>query len=339
MQRERRIFGRGRSRRRILGRREPARLKFADRYRIPVLRLQEPRAELERCPIVFADRVGIALIPVAHRPHRRGRGDLHLVRVDEDRQQRSGNAAHAALEPAEVALQMRCGPGLIVDVGALIVVERDRDDAVGDRRELAQRAHEPAMRVEPVRRVAEPLRGGIVGVRVLQRRGRGVAALEDVVFGHAVRRAFQEPRRIAAVAPFVANHRSGSHDEEEAVVARKREQRAEIAPRVRGAVEIEAAVAGLVPVPGDVEIERVEAQRAERIERGFPAIGRHAFVEEGRAPEEERLAVDEQLRRAGARDDHRMRERRRPGGRGGKEPDEHRENQAAESTHRAQPLA
>ncbi len=302
-----------RARQRIFGRGEPARLKLARRERHAFLRRQRRGREIEFDAIVIADRVGVALVPVAHRPHGRRRRHFHIVGVDERRHDGAGHAAHLRIEPVQIRSKMRRGPGLIVDVGALIVVERHRDHEIRVRHELRQRVMQPARRIIAMGRVAHPFGGRIVAVRVLQRRGGGIAPFEDVVQRHAVRGPAQEPRRIAAVTPLVANHRARPHDQVKVQFARQLQHAAQIAARVRMAVEVECPVRRFVPVPRHVEVERVGARDAHGEHRVAPAFGRNAFVEERAAEEEERLAVDEQLRRAVALHDARVRERRRFG--------------------------
>ena len=152
---------------------------------------------------MLADREGVALIPIAHRPHRRRGRHPHLVRVDEDRGARE--RPHEPLEQREIRRQMRGGPGLIVDVRALVVVEGDRDHICTRVRDGFERALEPAPGIGKVRCVVQPLRGRVIGVRVLECRRGWVPTLEEVVQRHAVLGALQEPCRVSAIAPFVAN--------------------------------------------------------------------------------------------------------------------------------------
>ncbi|HTD34894.1 MAG TPA: hypothetical protein VK665_14595 [Candidatus Elarobacter sp.] len=70
-ERERGVGRIGRARQRILGTGEPTRLELAVRERDAALSAQRRGRERELCTIVLADRVGVALIPVSHRPHRR----------------------------------------------------------------------------------------------------------------------------------------------------------------------------------------------------------------------------------------------------------------------------
>ncbi|HTW82468.1 MAG TPA: hypothetical protein VMD91_00195 [Candidatus Sulfotelmatobacter sp.] len=188
----------------------------------------------------------------------------------------------------------------------MIVVELDRQHAVRDRAKLGQRAAQPARGVAAVRRVRQPLRGGGVAVRVLQRRGRRIAPFEHVVERHSVRGPPQQPRRIAAVAPLVADHRPRPHDEVEAQFLAQPQHLAQVAARIGVAVEVERAVGRLVPVPRHVQVERVRAERAQRQHRRAPRRDRQALVEERAAEEEERPAVDLQLRRTVALDQHRV---------------------------------
>jgi hypothetical protein len=61
------------------------------------------------------------------------------------------------------------------------------------------------------------------------------------------------------------------------------------------AVEIELAFAGLVPVPGNVEVNRVDAQLAMAVQGNFPEVARDAIVEKCGGMDEERLAVHVEL--------------------------------------------
>ena len=208
---------------------------------------------------------------------------------------------------------MRRRPGLIVDIRALIVVERHGENEIRIRHEFAQRMPQPARGINAsMRRVAHPFCRGVVAMRVLQRRGRRIAAFEHVVQRHPVRGALQEPGRITAVAPFVANHRTRPHDHVKAEFAPELQHAPQVATRVRVAIEVERAVRRFMPIPRHVQIERVGARAFHGQHRIAPALGRNAFIKEGTAEEEERLAVDEQLRRSIALHDSRMRERGPP---------------------------
>ncbi|HTD37999.1 MAG TPA: hypothetical protein VK669_10825 [Candidatus Limnocylindrales bacterium] len=230
-----------------------------------------------------------------------------------------------ALEPAEVCAEMRRGIRVVVEIRALVVVELHRNHPVGDRPELRERMAEPARGVVPVRAVAHPLGRGRVGVRVLQRRGRGIPAFEHVVQRHAVFRAPQQPIGVSAVPPLVADHRPRPHDEAKAELLAEPQHFAQVAPRAGSAAEIELTVGELVPVPRHVQIERVRAERAHRDHRVAPLRARHPFVEERAAEEEEGFAVDGHHRVAGgvARD-RRVPERRERRCRGGAAQREHR---------------
>ena len=209
----------------------------------------------------------------------------------------------------------KCGAGIrvVVEIRALVVVELHGEHAVGDGPELRERAVQPARGVAHVRRVAHPLRRGVVAVLVLQRRGRGIAAFEHVVLLHRVLRPLQQPRRIAAVAPLVADHRPGPHDEEEAELLAEPQHLAQIAPRAGAPVEVEVAVGELVPVPRHVQVERVRAELAHARHRRAPLRARDALVEERAAEEEERLAVDASAPARRARRARRPRARTRRG--------------------------
>ncbi|HXP93573.1 MAG TPA: hypothetical protein VN905_08895 [Candidatus Binatia bacterium] len=167
MQRKGRVAGIGLPGTHVVGRREPAGLELAQHQREVGLRLQQAGRELERAAIVLADDERIALIPVAHRPYRRRRRDLHFIRVDEERDARAGCAAHDPRERLQIALEVRRRPCLVVDVRALIVVELDRDHAIAERSDFAQRPFEPALGVVQVRRVRQPRGRRIIRVRVL----------------------------------------------------------------------------------------------------------------------------------------------------------------------------
>ncbi len=201
-------------------------------------------------------------------------------------------------QPFEVGRQVRCRPGLIVDVGALVVVQLHGDHEVGDRRELLEHAYEPALRVLEVRRVVHPLGGRVVGVRILQSRRWRITALEEVVQRHAVLRPREQPGGITAVAPLVADHGSRPQDDLECVAPCELHHRVQIAARRCLAREVEVAVCELVPVPWDVQVERVDAQAAVGAQRRLPQRLRQALVEEGPAEHEEGLAVDREDRPA-----------------------------------------
>ena len=267
---------------------QPARLKFARHQRLVRPRLQESGRKLELRAIVFADRERVALIPIPHGPHGRRCRNFHLIRVDENGHARPGNARDARAQPREISTQVRRGPGLIVDVGALIVVERDRNDLLRDRPELAQDRLQPAARVVQVRCVAHPSGGRVVGVRVLQRGRRRIATFQPVAQRHAVFGTAQQPRGIAAVTPLVTDNGARPHDQGEPELAREPQHLAQIAPRIRAPVEIEIAVGELVPIPRHVEIERVDVQLVfKRIHRRAPRVARHTLVEERRPVDEE----------------------------------------------------
>ncbi|HTJ25797.1 MAG TPA: hypothetical protein VMA36_06490 [Candidatus Limnocylindria bacterium] len=312
VQRERGVLRLRGARQRVFGAGEPTGLELALRERASAVRPEQRGCEVELRAIVIADRVGIALVPVAHRPDRDARRDAQLVGVHERRSHRPDDLTHLRVQPAQIGEQVRRRIRLVVDVRALVVVELHRDDAVGDGSELREHAVQPARGVAPVRRVAQPLRRRVVAVRVLQCRGRGIASVEDVAQRHVVVRAPQQPRRIAAVAPFVADDGTGTHDEVKAELLAEAKHRAQVAARVGVPVEVERAVGDFVPVPGDVQIERVDAHRPQRKHRVAPARGRDPLVEERAAEEEERLAVDEELRRAIALHDPCVSERRSP---------------------------
>nr|WP_317994336.1 hypothetical protein [Vulcanimicrobium alpinum] len=331
--RERRVGGIGGPGLRIFGSREPAGLEFAVRQRHRGLRAQRGGRERELRAIVLADRERIALVPVPHRPHRGRRGYLHLVGVDEERRRGSDDIAHLSLEPLQVRMQVRRRIGVVVEIRTLIVVELDREHAIGDGPELLERAVQPPPGVPQVRGVAHPLRRGVVAVRVLQRRGRGITPFEHVVQGHPVLGTFEQPRRIAAVAPLVADHRAGTNDEEEPQLLAEPQHLAQIAARARVPVEIEDTVRGFVPVPRDVQIDRVGADLAHAQHRIAPALARNPFVKEGAADEEERPAVEREHRIAvrASRDDRMTKRRGGGGGRG------EREQQRARDDRRQRP--
>ena len=89
----------------------------------------------------------IALIPVAPRPRRRRRRNLHFVGVDEQRHARlPATDCTVARSQSDVGVPVRRGPGVVVEVRALVVVERDRDDVVG-------------VGLDETQRVVQPLRG------------------------------------------------------------------------------------------------------------------------------------------------------------------------------------
>ncbi|HEX3551261.1 MAG TPA: hypothetical protein VHT53_12835 [Candidatus Elarobacter sp.] len=316
--RERRVRRIRGARLRILRPREPPGLELAVRQRHRALRAQRRGRERELGAIVLADRVRVALIPVAHRPHgRRGR-HLHVERVDEHERARADDIAHLRLEPAQIRVQVRRRIRVVVEIRALVVVELHGEHAIGDGAKLGERAVQPPRGVPAVRRVAHPLRRGGVGMRVLQRRGGRIAALEHVVQRHPVRRTLQQPRRIAAVAPFVANHRPRAHEESKAELRPEPQHLAQIAARARAPGEVEIAVAELVPVPRHVEVERVRAEIAHDAHRVVPFLTRQALVEERAAEEEERLPVDAQVGIAvGVARDRGVSERRRPRARDG----------------------
>src|SRR5574340_676159 len=69
------------------------------------------------------------------------------------------------------------------------------------------------------------------------------------------------------------------------------------------AVEVELAFARLVPVPGNVEVDRVDAEFAVPVERARPQIPRNALVEESRGMDEKRLSIDSEFRVAAVLDD------------------------------------
>ncbi|HEV2740797.1 MAG TPA: hypothetical protein VGU66_19720 [Candidatus Elarobacter sp.] len=178
----------------------------------------------------------------------------------------------------------------------MVVVELHGDHAVGDRPELRERAVQPARGVAHVRRIAHPLRRGVVAVLVLQCRGRRIPSFEHVVLLHRVLRTLKQPCGIAAVAPLVADHRTGPHDEEEAELLAQAQHLAQVAARAGATVEIEVAVGELVPVPRHVQVQRIRPELAHARHRRAPLRARDALVEKGTAEEEERLAVDFQHR-------------------------------------------
>ncbi len=78
-------------------------------------------------------------------------------------------------------------------------------------------------------------------------------------------------------------------------------------------VEIELPFLQLVPIPGDVDVNRVDAQRAITVERNFPEISRNAVIEKRRRVNEERIAIDVQFRIAAMHDDFNATRARRNG--------------------------
>ncbi|HZO92400.1 MAG TPA: hypothetical protein VFB22_01410 [Candidatus Baltobacteraceae bacterium] len=230
---------------------------------------------------------------------------------------------------------MRCGIRLVVDVRALVVVELHRENAVGDGPELVEHAMQPARRVAQVRTVAQPFAGCVVAVRVLQRRRRGIPAFEHVVQRHVVLGPRQQPGGIASVAPLVADHGPGPHDEAEAQLFAQPQHFAQIPARIRTPVEVEFAVGDLVPAPRDVQVERVRTEPAHRQHRRAPALRRDAIVEERAAPEEEGPPVDDEPRRAEALLHDRVAEARR-GVRRGAGREERAEQRDARGARRSQ---
>src|ERR1700676_3664541 len=161
-------------------------------------------------------------------------------------------------------------------------------------------------------------------MRVLQRSGRRVAALQEIVERHAVLGSREQPRRVAAVAPLVANHRPRPHDQLEAVLARELEKVAEITTRARAADEVIVAIRKFVPIPDYVEIERIDSERPKSAHRARPLTLWQSLVEKRGTVNEEPFGVDFKDGKVVTLDDRGVRERICTGGAAEEEQNEER---------------
>ena len=81
------------------------------------------------------------------------------------------------------------------------------------------------------------------------------------------------------------------HDEFKSAICNQTKKAAKIAARIRVPIKIEFPIGGLVPIPRNREVDRVDAQFVVTVERMCPQILRHAEIIERGAVHEKRFAV------------------------------------------------
>src|SRR6185503_15323992 len=127
-------------------------------------------------------------------------------------------------------------------------------------------------------------------------------------------------------APFRADVGSRPHDGFEPALRDQLEESDDILSRIAVSVEIELAGQRLVPVPGNVKIDRVDPQGLRLAKGILPTVARQTRIEHRRGVDEEGLAVHPELRirvRRRDLDGRRVRGADRDGEQRGREP-EHR---------------
>lgn len=94
----------------------------------------------------------------------------------------------------------------------------------------------------------------------------------------------------AAAVPLGADEGAGAEEDVQALCGGQAEE----AGQVQEAVEDQGAGFGLVEVPGDVRLDRVEAHEAGLVESVGPLVGVDAEVVQGAGEDAERFAVEEE---------------------------------------------
>jgi hypothetical protein len=148
---------------------------------------------------------------------------------------------------------------------------------------LLARAQEILARKPPGRRG--------IGIVVKFRGERRFRAVCELLRRHRVIGSAHQPFGISRQSPSRRHLRPHMHDQLESAICDQMQQPAQIAARIRVAVEVELSFSRLVPIPRDREVDRVDAQFVVAVERMRPQILRHAEVIERGAVHEKRFAI------------------------------------------------
>ena len=171
------------------------------------------------------------------------------------------------------------------------------------RREFLAHGSKPLARPLNVRRVGKPARSCRFGVARIQTVERRITAFQPVNRTHLIFRTLEQPPRITAMPPFVQNFRTWTRNQSQFFLRDDCQQRAQVSPRIRVAVEIKFAVFRFVPVPWDIEINRINAQRTIALEQGLPLVSRNSVIEKSSGMNEKRRVIHAKLRIAGVVND------------------------------------
>ena len=252
------------------------------------------------------------LVVLAHVPEGLGQGvvglsiDPHLRTVDI-----VGNSAAVrrvfGRPPQHVHVPPEAGAVVVLHETGLIVVDLDMEDVPAVRGQIgldqSQDLPEPRRRLVEVGGIGQGGSGRPLGIVVHLRGQRRVAPLQYGLPGHPVFGPEQQPVRIAAVAPFIAEEGAGAAGDLESRFGKQAQQVFQVPARIGVPVEIEHVLLRLVPVPERIKVDGVDAESLQALQLRGPAIPGQAVIEKGRRMHDEGLAVQPILR-VGVDDPH-----------------------------------